>query len=166
MGAAISLSPAPLPEAALLQRYATREHCYTDCFSVDVSSNVSLSQVITAFYTAPLFRVERLILKIAAKRPSTDQDVSNLADTLTTTFAAWSVEGREDDQILLKDMAGRTRSWLMVRSSPIGTTLYFGSAVTPPENETELGFIFKALLGFHKVYSKALLRGAQKSLSR
>ena len=51
-----------------------------------------------------------------------------------------------------------------------GTRLYFGSAVVPVMNaatgKSEMGFVFKALLGFHKLYSRALLSAAAARLAR
>jgi hypothetical protein len=50
------------------------------------------------------------------------------------------------------------------------TRLYFGSAVVPirntQTNTTAMGSGFKALLGFHKLYSNALLRAARSQLMR
>ncbi len=69
------------------------------------------------------------------------------------------------------DISGRTRSWLMVSAAetPGWTRLYFGSAVVPVINaatgKAEMSFLFKALLGFHKVYSRALLSSAARRLS-
>lgn len=166
MGAASPVTPALLPDGALLERYKLRSDCYTDCFSTIVPGAVALPGFISAFYKTPLFRVERFILKIAAKRPSTDADVARLAASETSRFAAWDVEDRVADQILLKDMVGRTRSWLMVRPTPDGTELFFGSAVTPPKEGEGLGFGFNALLGFHKLYSNALLSSARRALAR
>jgi hypothetical protein len=52
----------------------------------------------------------------------------------------------------------------------IGTRLYFGSAVVPVHSlkrgRTSLGPVFTALLGFHKLYSRVLLRAAERRLSR
>lgn len=159
------VAPTALPKASLLQQYAQQRYAYTDCFSIDLAKEITLAQFITAFYTTPLFKAERFVLKNAAKRPSTDRDVASLAAEHSDTFAAWRVEARGENQILLEDMAGRTRSWLMVTPSQHKTTLYFGSAVTPPGNSNKLGFVFTALLGTHKLYSKSLLKAAAKALS-
>lgn len=72
------------------------------------------------------------------------------------------------DQVLLADFQWRTRSWLMVKpmgeGAPMGIRLYSGSAVVPRRNpasgKSPMGFLFNALLGFHKVYSKQLLGAA------
>ncbi len=57
----------------------------------------------------------------------------------------------------------------MRTNSDTGTRLFFGSAVIPVENaktgKLTLGPGFRALLGFHKVYSKALLSAAKSRLN-
>ena len=75
-------------------------------------------------------------------------------------FAAWRVEDRAEDQLLLCDLPGRTRSWLMAASEGTRTLLYFGSAIVP------LSPGYRALLGFHKLYSRVLLRAAKSRLER
>jgi hypothetical protein len=58
---------------------------------------------------------------------------------------------------------------LQTGSSP-STLLYFGSAVVPVRDmvsgQPRLGFLFKALLGFHKLYSRVLLRAARSRLAQ
>ena len=157
----------PLPEHALLAIYRANGS-FTDCYSIDVAGTVSHAQFVAAFYTTLVFRLERLILKWALSKPSTDEDARQLAAGTADTFAAWTVEGRGVDQLLLCDVAGRTRSWLMVTPVVSGpgpaTRLYFGSAVVPHRNrrtgQREMGTAFRALLGFHKLYSRVLLRAA------
>ena len=156
---------AKLPESAFLQVYAQRNDCYTDCYCIEVEGAVGLDQLLTRFYQTPLFRAERLILKVFARRPSTDADVAALASGDADRFAAWDVENRAADQILLCDMAGRTRSWFMARREGDRTKLFFGSAVVPPQRDAPLGFGFSALLGAHKIYSRLLLSAAGKRLS-
>ena len=55
-------------------------------------------------------------------------------------------------------------------TSGAGTRLYFGSAAVPHRKEgaqaASLGFPFKALLGFHKLYSRLLLQAASARLER
>jgi len=105
-------------------------------------------------------------------RPSTDLQARQLAEGSTDSFAAWRVEGRAPDQVLLADFMGRTRSWLMVAPAPggagAGTRLYFGSAVVPRRHtghgRPRMGFAFHALLGFHKLYSRLLLQAARSRL--
>lgn len=162
------VSTCELPANALLQRYRTAQG-FADCYAVEVDRNVSLEQFITAFYTTPLFKVERAILKWAASRPSTDADVQALATGERETFAAWRVEARESTQILLADFMGRTRSWLMVEPLETGgTRLNFGSGIVPKVDaktgQASMGIAFTALLGFHKLYSRALLAAARKRL--
>ncbi len=160
-----------LPADALLQRHAGAG-AYADCYAVDVAGRVSHAAFVEAFYTTWVFKLERLILRLFASRPSTDDEARQLAAGTRDSFAAWSVEGRTADQLLLGDFTGRTKSWLMVAAaegtaSP-KTRLYFGSAVVPVRSrrtgQAGLGWMFRALLGFHKLYSRILLGAARARL--
>lgn len=162
-----------LPQQALLSKYK-QQGAYTDCYSIVVPRAVAHSEYIEAFYTTPLFKVERFILAALVSRPSTDLGAKQLAAGEVETFAAWSVEGKAENQLLLCDFLGRTRSWLMTEASekgtPASTRLYFGSAVVPQRasktGRANFGFGFHALLGFHRLYSRALLRSAVCRLGR
>lgn len=159
-----------LPANALLRIYAEKDGCYTDCYSTDVAAGISLADYVSTFYTTWLFRLERVVLRFAVSRPSTDVQARQVAEGTTDRFAAWTVEARNENQLLVCDMADRTRSWFMVEAAEGSTRLYFGSAVVPVSNiktgEKKLGFGFSALLGFHKLYSRALLAAARRSLLR
>ncbi len=117
------------------------------------------------------FKVERFLLRVFISRPSTDLQARQLAAGELNEFAAWRVEARADDQLLLCAIDGRTRSWLMISAAEESgrTRLYFGSAVVPVRNastgKSEMGFVFKALLGFHKLCSRALLSAAARRLT-
>ena len=52
---------------------------YTDCYTADISGPVSHAQYVTAFYTTAVFKLERLILKWAVSRPSTDAQAEQMA---------------------------------------------------------------------------------------
>ena len=166
-----AVTPGQLPANALLASYQ-QQGVYTDCFCVDVPRAVSQAEFVEAFYTTRLFKVERFILSALVSKPSTDQQARQLAAGDTQAFAAWSVEGRSANQLLLCDFLGRTRSWLMsaadAGSNPGGTRLYFGSAFLPKvdrsSGRTTYGVEFHALKGFHRFYSRALLRAAQSRL--
>lgn len=161
-----------LPPDALLRKYR-ESGAYTDCYAFDVSPPVSQAAYVEAFYTSAVFKIERLLLAWFLSRPATDQQARLLATGQIDAFAAWTVEGRDTRQLLLCDFQKRTRSWLMsapvnVNGSP-GTRRYFGSAVVPVRDrrtgETTMGFVFRALLGFHKLYSRVLLRAAANRLT-
>ena len=161
-----------LPENALLIRYR-EDGAYTDCYSTQINQTVTLSDYVEAFYTTRLFKLERAILKWAVSKPSTDEDARSLAEAKVEKFAAWKVEARQDNQILLSDYRGRTRSWLMCTpggsNGDINTRLYFGSAVVPVAIEQtggrRMGHAFNAMLLFHNLYSRVLLRSAASRLS-
>lgn len=154
---------AELPADALLQRYR-EQGAYTDCFALDVPGHVAHAAFVEAFYTTSVFKLERLLLALFVSRPSNDAQARELADGDRERFAAWSVEARAPGQLLMCDFAGSTRSWLMAAPTQggEGTRLYFGSAVV----RSSQGGVFSALLGFHKLYSRILLRAAVSRLRR
>ena len=160
-----------MPDQALLGRYCG-DGAYTDCYATEVSGAVPHAEYVTAFYTTWVFKLERLILRWLVSKPSNDAQARQLAEGSIDSFAAWHVEKRSENQLLLCDFLGRTRSWLMVAPAVTRdqTRLYFGSAVVPARNPKtgtrKLGRGFYALLGFHKIYSKVLLYSAKSRLER
>ncbi len=166
-----SVQSCPIPDGALLAIYEKAD-AFTDCYGVEIAGSVSLEQFVTAFYTSCVFRLERMILRWAVSKPSTDAQAAQLASGAHDAFAAWYVEKRLDNQLLLSDFQGRTRSWLMVAptvtDSGPGTRLYFGSAVVPAREpvtgRSTIGPGFRALLGFHRIYSEILLYAARSRL--
>ena len=164
-----AIAAQPLPEHALLARYAGNGS-YTDCYVTDIPGGFSHAEYVAAFYTTWLFKTERAILKWLVRRPSTDVEAQQLARGARESFAAWTVEARAPNQLLLCDFLGNTRSWLMLetRADGAATRLYFGSAIVPrvdpATGEKKLGRSFHALLGFHRRYSRALLAAARSRL--
>jgi hypothetical protein len=158
-----------IPHASFLDAYRLAG-AYADCFVADIARPVSQAQYVEAFYTTGLFRIERLILAVAISRPSTDDEARKLSVGESDSFAAWHVESRSQGELLLA--AGRTRSWLMAVARPsregTSTRLYFGSAIVPEKKprkgQDPLGRRFRILLGFHRLYSRALLRAALSRL--
>lgn len=160
-----SVQAIPPPAGTRLQHYAA-SGAYADCYAATIAGEVSLAAFMAAFYTTPIFKLERWLLARFLHVPSTDQEAQLLAQGSRTHFSAWTVECRESHQALLA--AGRTRSWLMVASGPAGTkttTLFFGSAIVPYERG-RLGWQFHALLPFHKAYSRILLAAAIRHRAR
>lgn len=166
-----SVTPGDLPATAILRKYVDTG-AYTDCYVTEIAARVSHAEYVEAFYSTAIFKLERLILKWLVSKPSTGDDARRLARGEIEVFAAWSVEGRAPDQLLLCDYMRRTRSWLMVApiASPgVGTRLYFGSAVVPAPDRSakqRLGSPYDEMLGFHKLYSRILLRAARAWLAR
>ncbi|MGI9328780.1 MAG: hypothetical protein ACR2PZ_26430 [Pseudomonadales bacterium] len=169
----------PVPDTALLGKYQKKSvpenlQAYADCYSVEVGGVVTLSDFVFAFYTTPVFKLERIILKYLAGKASTDSEARQLANASINAFAAWNVEQRTQEQLLMSDFRGRTRSWFMVtpaaNTRDPRTTLWFGSAVVPIKNRKtgnqELGRAFTFLLGFHKLYSKTLLYVARSRIEK
>jgi hypothetical protein len=163
----LSIEKCPAPANTLLRKYSMIG-AYTDCYWTKVPGQVSFPEFILAFYTTPLFKLERFLLKLFVTKPSTDIQARQLAEGICDTFAAWRVEARSANEILMCDFRGRTRSWLMlVPADKAGRTqLYFGSAVIPnaKTGTLSLGFGYQALLGFHQIYSVLLLYSAKLRL--
>ncbi len=170
-----SIQRCELPYGALLSKYQNGG-AYADCYTTEIAQHVSQAEYVQAFYITPLFKVERRLLARLVSKPSTDAQAGQLASGTLDSFAAWSVEERRENQLLMCALHGRTRSWLMAvpaegeRSG--GTRLYFGSAVVPARaaragaQTPGLGLTFRLLLGFHKLYSRALLFSAKSRLMR
>jgi hypothetical protein len=164
---AVRVNICELPDDALSHSYKNNGD-YTDCFAIDVDSVVGHEQFVRAFYTSWPFKLERTFLSIAILKPSSDAQAAQLAAGTLQTFSAWTVEARTANQLLMCDYQKKTRSWLMVTPTVVdnkpGTRLYFGSVVIAAIREAnaapKLSLGFRALLGYHKNYSKVLLRAA------
>ena len=165
-----SIQACEIPPDSLLRKYNDGMG-FADCYVIEVAGTVSQATFIEAFYTSPLFKLERTILKHLASKPATDADAQRLAAGRSDRFSAWRVEGRSSSELLLADFTGRTRSWLMALpldgpTKATATRLYFGSAVVPMSisgsGEPGMGWLFHALLGFHRLYSRLLLRAASQ----
>lgn len=163
-----SITTSELPASALLRKY-NYDGAYTDCYVTEVPGSITLPRYVEAFYTTTVFKLERWILTRFVAKPSTDAEATRVAHARTDSFAAWSVEARAPDQLLMCDFLSRTRSWFMVEPTQSGgTRLYFGTAVVPVRNksgELKLGSTYESLMGFHKLYSRILLKSARSRLS-
>ena len=171
-----SVTREPVADDALLKTYRgglrpERWGKYGDCFSVTVDRAVSLADFVFAFYTSPVFRMERLMLRAFIGVPSGDSDARALADGAAASFAVWYVGKRTATQLLMCDRYERTRSWFRVVPLSGGITrLQFGSAVAAARGDRagtmEFGGTFRLLLGFHVLYSQALLRAAKAGVAK
>lgn len=152
--------------------FSSKDGFFADCFAIEMNMDVSFSDYITAFYSTRIFKVERLILRIAVSAQSTDQEARQLGLGETNQFAIWRVAKRAENQLLM-ETKGRTKSWFMIedlghKGTP-KTRLLFGSIVTPLNNagsgKPKMGGLFSALTGVHTLYSKALLKATCSRLS-
>ena len=164
-----SIERCAVPTDAMLAKYSM-DSTYTDCYTTEIPGRISFPEFVFAFYTTFLFKLERLFLRWTVATPSTDIEARRLADGTIEKFAAWTVESRSENELLMCDFLGRTRSWLMIKDTGARTQLYFGSAVVPIQNsktgEPSLGFGVQGLLGFHKVYSMLLLSSARSRITQ
>ena len=163
-----NITATALPEPAFLNVYEADPHTHTDCFQTSIAKNVPLEDFINAFFNSWLFRIERLILKLTVKKPSTDDDIAKLANGTSDSMAAWRTEQRDVDQILLQVPDTPIRTWLMRQSDGDQTRLYFGSTILPARTDKDgkpaMGHMFIVLMGFHKLYARALLYLAKRAL--
>lgn len=104
------------------------------------------------------------MLATLVAKPSSDAQALALAKGEQKRFAAWTVESRTADQVVMRDYQSKTSSWLMRTPLDCATRLYFGSAVVParirPDGSVDLGSGFNQLIGMHRLYSVALLNAA------
>ncbi|HOY76346.1 MAG TPA: hypothetical protein PLN33_00990 [Hyphomonadaceae bacterium] len=167
----IQIEAVPLPDNALLARYRDMPGGRWDCYAAVVAGQVSAEAYIAAFYTTGLFKCERFVLFLIG-RGCTDADARALAAGKADKFAAWTVEARGENQLLVCDFLGSTRSWLMTAPAEgsAGTRLYFGSAVVPRAKDRagnpRTSAVFALLQPVHAFYARALLRAAARKLSR
>lgn len=163
-----------LPNDALLRTYRggprpERWRESGDCFAVSVDRVVSLAEFVFAFYTSPVFRIERLILGLLAGTLSTESEALRLAEGHETSFAIWRVGERTATQLLMCDRYEWTRSWFRVVPLNDGKTLLqFGSAVASRKggqsSTRTSGGLFRLLLKFHVAYSRVLLHAARRGV--
>jgi hypothetical protein len=134
---------------------------YSDCFTITVPSRISLQQYVQAFFTCPVFRVERMLLPVA----TSDSEAEAISRGTSGRFGVWSVLERTDDELLATwsvdgySMHGAT--WFRVIEVPgDATRLEFGSSVTPSE-----GLWLLPMMWFHVWYSRVLLRCTANNLA-
>ncbi len=162
------VQPCEVPKHSLLQKYKEGAG-FADCYCIEIPGRVTQAEFVAAFYSSRLFKLERTLLRFLAGKPSTDADAVRLAAGQASSFSAWQIEAQTSAELILADFTGRTRSWLMAEANvtpSVATRLYFGSAVVPRAaggtHKLSMGWIFHALLGFHRLYSRLLLRAASR----
>jgi hypothetical protein len=158
----------PPPPASLLGRLAEKRGAFADAYTLRFPRQVTLAEFVEAFYTTRLFKLERALIALLGK-PSSDAMARAVARGEGERLAVWTIEAREGDELLMHEDSGATRSWFKVEPAAAGaTTLWFGSAVVPrrkgPNGEARMSWVFHALLGFHRWYSRALLSAAARRL--
>ncbi len=158
-----------IPPGRLIADYAERAGHFTDCYSCVVPGKVALADYVTAFYTTPLFRAERFVLRVAAGAPSTDAQARAVADGQSERFAIWTVEARRGNELMMAERSGRTKSWFKVMSQGGETQLLFGTVVVPVQSKSGdlvLGPVFDSLKWAHTIYARALLAAAARRVQR
>ncbi len=168
----VNIVTRPMPDMALLARYRAPGN-YVDCLCADVDGSVDIASFAVAFLTSRAFRLERWLLGALLGKRSSDGQAAELATGAASQFAAWTVEARSSDQLLLRDFLGHTRSWLMTEpimreGAGAATRLHFGTAVVhiglSGFARTRAVTLFWLLLPFHKIYARVLLGSAVRRL--
>src|SRR5688572_12967157 len=95
-----SVEKCSVPANALLANYSM-DGTYTDCYATEIPGQISLAEFVFAFYTTYVFKLERFILKWMVAKPSVDAQARQLADGASERFAAWHVENRNENEILM-----------------------------------------------------------------
>jgi len=157
---------------SLLASYA--ENGYADSYRTELPGHISMEDYVFSFYTTALFKLERFILTWTVLKPSSDLQAKELMNGKTDKFAAWTIETRNENELLMCDMLKQTRSWFMVKHNGTEnnprTQLYFGTGIAPATRgaatKKSIGLFFILLLPFHKMYSVFLLLFARQRLSR
>ena len=159
---------APPPADSLLAHLAAERSAFADAYTLQLPRTVSLAEFVEAFYTTRLFKLERALITLFG-RPSSDAMARAVARGEGVRLAVWTIEARRPDELLMHEDSGATRSWFRAEAGAAGTTLWFGSAVVPrrrePGGEPRMSWVFHALLGFHRWYSRALLKAAARRLA-
>lgn len=163
-----SAKPCDFPASSDLIQFSHVLGAHTDCYCVEVGSPVSLEDYAMAFFDSPVFRLERRLIALFGGIASTRQDVAAIADGTGDALCMWQVISRDKDQILLAVGKGPIRTWIMRETNGRATQLYFGSAVLPNRRSDppRIGFSFRALKGFHSLYSRILLSSARRQVLR
>lgn len=167
------VSAPELPPESLLARLRGPE-CYRDAFRASLPGEVSLGELVTAFFSSRVFLTERMALHLIG-RGAGQAEIAALAAGETQRFAAWEMEAREENQLLMHDFLDQTCCWLAVSTrGPDGalcgplpvpevgrTFIWFGTGVREVG-----GPIMRHLQGAHRFYARQLLAGAARGLAR
>lgn len=154
-----------IPTTSLLYEYETVKGGYCDCYVVDTQGDANLQNYISVFFETWIFKLELKLLSLFGLNRDRPDQVKQLAEGCVKTFAAWKVEGRTENDLLLAVGTGPIRTWLRVEAhSENAVRFYFGSALLPLRTDRNghprLDAISMVLLPFHKLYSRILLRAA------
>lgn len=158
-----------VPEGSFLKAYEGREGCETDCFQADVPGHPDIDRFVHIFFDTWVFRIERRLLALLGEDYATSEDVAALAGRSSDTLAAWTVQDRSADEIILAFKRPRGRTWLQATQldGSLGSTrLRFGSALLPnidSEGQTaSISWGLKIGLPLHRLYARLLLAAAAR----
>ncbi|MEL6648775.1 MAG: hypothetical protein AAFQ05_13995 [Pseudomonadota bacterium] len=159
-----------LPQDSLLHACATRPGSYTDCFEAavptDGTPDRAFERFVFLFFDSWLFRVERMILRFAGKAPKAGTDPIALARGEVAHFAAWTVDARRAQELLMSVHHTPIRTWLSVAKDGDQMRLRFGTALLAQETSGRVHWGFRATIRAHRLYAKLLLKAAAADWTR
>ncbi|MEO0665459.1 MAG: hypothetical protein AAFY97_06945 [Pseudomonadota bacterium] len=155
----MSVRRSAIPDGSLIARYKGQGN-HVDAYVASTARYVDLPTYIAAFFSTSVFRAERLLLSISGKQSSDDQ-VADLAAGRGEHIAAWKVEERSANELLLEATGTPIRTWLAVE--PDGTALWFGSVVLAKKGRIPL--LARVMMPGHALYSRILLSAALRQVS-
>lgn len=152
-----------VPEDTLIAIDTGERGGFADSFVTEVPGAIPLATYVEAFYTTPVFKAERMLLRLAG-HPSTDADARAVATGTANSFAVWRKPLRRGNELLIQEASGATASWFMTQPAATGTRLYFGTTVRPAKDTNAAPGIYRALTGVHLLYSRILLASAARRI--
>ena len=159
-----TVSETPLPEDSLLRASSAQTGGYTDCFEARVllgdAPDRAFERFVFLFFDSWLFRLERIVLRLAGKGPKTLTDPLALARGEVGRFAAWHVEDRGPTELLMAVTNTPILTWLSIAEDGGHARLRFGSAIRPHVGSGRIHWGFRVTMGAHRTYSRLLLRAA------
>jgi hypothetical protein len=164
----------PVPstiDAPALKPLVEHEHpLHIDVCQIQLPFTVSTRDFARAFFTSPVFQVERRILKLAgAGMAVTDKEIVEMnfvPGDRVATFGVIEYDQRSEttDEILFRwDKEVMGHSWLQAKPSTdgtSGTTLRFGSIL----NLEKAGYLARLFLPIHLMYAQIVLSATRREL--
>jgi hypothetical protein len=159
-------SPADAPALKPLLDHARPLHI--DVCQVHVPSNVSARQFARAFFTSPVFRVERRILQaFGAGSSVSDEEIKRMDFVVGDRVAIFEVVdcqlSHTEEILLCWNPSSLGHSWMEAKPSTDtegGTTLSFGSVLDVKQRSLD-----KMFIPFHLMYAKIVLASAHQQLA-
>jgi hypothetical protein len=167
-----SAVPSPVDAPTLKSLLEHDPPLHVDVCQVDVPSRVSAREFARAFFTSPVFRLERKLLDIVGIGRSVSDDEINdmefkMGDRVNGFAVVDAVERPDisDEVLFCWNPEAQGHSWLQAKpwtDAGDGTTLKFGSVV----NLEGGSHVIKLMLPFHLMYAKIVLAATEQQFAQ